>query len=84
MVQVLPEEEGQFNHPPKVEPLDGVAVSAIGSPLVNCAAHAPTGQDMPVGELVTVPVPFPANAIVNTAFVALPPGHNGSLGPQFC
>jgi hypothetical protein len=46
------------DHPAKVEPLWGVAVSVTFVPLLNIALHAWL-QLMPDGELVTVPLPVP-------------------------
>jgi hypothetical protein len=80
--QVVPAIEVQ---PPvqltNVCPAFGVAVSTIVSPIVNCAPHAPLGQLIPVGTLVTTPPPLdPAKVTVTTAWVGLPPGQIGLVG----
>ncbi len=56
-------------HPPpdqpvNVDPLLGAAVSTTAVPLVNPALHV-APQLMPVGALVTVPVPVPAGTTVS-------------------
>jgi len=45
--------------PVNVEPAAGVAVNVTRVPLVNAAEHV-VPQEMPVGALVTVPLPAPA------------------------
>jgi hypothetical protein len=47
-------------HPAKVEPEPATAVKTTVAPLVKFALHV-LGQVMPLGLLVTVPVPVPAN-----------------------
>ena len=46
-------------HPANVEPVPGVGVSVTTVPLLKFAEHV-LGQEIPLGELVTVPVPVPA------------------------
>ena len=63
-VQVLVLEQPPPLQPVKVEPAVGVAVSVTTVPLVNEAEHdAP--QAMPVGALVTVPLPAPLGLTVS-------------------
>jgi hypothetical protein len=50
--------------PVKVEPGAGAAVKVTAVPLANAAEHV-VPQEMPVGALVTVPVPVPALETVN-------------------
>jgi len=45
--------------PVNVEPAAGVAVRVMAVPLGNVAEHV-VPQEIPAGELVTVPVPAPA------------------------
>lgn len=79
-VQVFAEVEVHPVQLAKVEPLAGVAVRTILSPIVNCAPQAWPGQLMPAGELTTAPVPFPAGVTISAAFVELPPGHSETFG----
>jgi len=51
-------------HPAKPNPVAGVAVKVIWETFVNVPEHVP-GQLIPVGLLVTVPVPAPARVTVN-------------------
>ena len=53
------------DHPPKVEPVAGTAVSVTVVPITKVAEH-PTleVQLMPTGKLVTVPVPRPTSDTV--------------------
>lgn len=51
-------------HPPKVEPLAGVAVSVTMVPLVTLSLQS-APQLIPAGLLVIVPVPNPDLATVN-------------------
>ena len=50
--------------PLNVDPLIGVAVSVTVVPVAKSAAHVP-GQEIPLGLLVTVPVPFPPRVTVS-------------------
>ena len=50
--------------PLNVDPLVGVAVSVTVVPVAKSAAHVP-GQEIPLGLLVTVPVPFPPRVTVS-------------------
>jgi hypothetical protein len=52
-------------HPAKLNVLPGVAVKVIGMPLAKLAEHV-VGQSMPLGLLVTVPVPAPDIVTVRT------------------
>src|SRR5712691_3415512 len=51
-------------HPAKPNPVAGVAVKVTCDTFVNVPEHVP-GQLIPVGLLVTVPVPAPAKVTVN-------------------
>jgi len=51
-------------HPAKPNPVAGVAVKVTCDTFVNVPEHVP-GQLIPVGLLVTVPVPAPARVTVN-------------------
>jgi len=51
-------------NPLKVDPLAVVALSVTVVPLAKSAAHDP-GQAIPLGLLVTVPVPFPPRVTVS-------------------
>jgi hypothetical protein len=53
--------------PAKVEPVPGAAVSVTIVPLAKFAEQA-VGQLIPVGLLVTVPLPVPASDTVNVKF----------------
>ena len=57
-MQELPLGLGQFVQTPKTEPTAGVAVNITLEPAGYDAVHV-APQLMPVGELVTVPVPAP-------------------------
>jgi hypothetical protein len=50
--------------PVNVDAFVGVAVSVTVVPVAKSATHVP-GQEMPLGLLVTVPVPFPARLTVS-------------------
>lgn len=56
------------DHPVKVEPEAGVAVSVTFDPLAKPALQV-APQSIPVGLLVTVPVPVPARLTVRTGLV---------------
>jgi hypothetical protein len=51
-------------NPLKVDPFVGVAVSVTVMPVAKSAAHVP-GQEIPLGLLVTVPVPLPVKFTVS-------------------
>jgi hypothetical protein len=51
-------------NPLNVDPLVGAAVSDTVMPVAKSAAHVP-GQEIPLGLLVTVPVPFPPKVTVS-------------------
>lgn len=58
------------DQPAKVIPVVGVAVSVTTVPVVNVALHiAP--QSMPLGLLLTVPVPVPARTTVRVSDVTV-------------
>ena len=57
------------DHPAKVEPEAGVAVRVTLDPVANEALHA-VPQLMPVGLLVTVPLPVPARVTLSTGALA--------------
>ena len=57
-VQVLVPAQPPPLQPVNVEPAAGVAVSVTAVPLGNAAEHV-VPQEIPAGELVTVPVPAP-------------------------
>ena len=48
------------DHPPKVDPAFGVAVSVTAVPLTKLAEQV-VPHVMPAGELLTDPLPFPDN-----------------------
>jgi hypothetical protein len=56
------------DHPAKLEPVDGVAVSVTAVPLLNPALHV-VPQLIPEGLLVTTPVPVPAKVTASTDWV---------------
>ena len=58
------------DHPAKVEPLAAVAISTTEVPLVKLAEQV-APQLMPVGELVTVPLPVPLLFTVRLKVTAL-------------
>ena len=61
--------------PPKAEAPFGVAVSVTEVPVAKARLHVEV-QLMPVGELITVPVPVPAKVTVRTGNVPpVKPGH---------
>jgi len=59
-MHVLVPEQPPPDQPPNVEPVLGVAVSVTAVPLAKFAEHV-VPQVMPVGELLTDPVPVPDN-----------------------
>jgi len=59
------------DQPVKPEPLSGVAVNEIEEPLWNEEAHV-IPQEIPAGELVTVPVPEPDLATVIVGSIPTP------------
>jgi hypothetical protein len=63
-VQVLVPAQPPPLQPLNVEPAAGVAVRVTAVPLGNVAEHA-VPQEIPAGELVTVPVPAPVVLIVS-------------------
>jgi len=63
-VQVPVPEQPPPLQPEKVDPAAGVAVKVIAAPLANDAAHV-VPHEIPVGLLLTVPLPAPVLETVN-------------------
>jgi hypothetical protein len=68
-VQVPVPSHGPAPQPANVDPFVGVAVRVTSVPLVKFAVHV-DGQEIPAGELVTVPVPVPPSVTVSPTVVA--------------
>ena len=70
-VQVPVPSHGPAPQPANVPPFVGVAVKVTAVPLAKFAVHA-DGHEIPVGALVTVPVPVPPSVTVSCTVPAVP------------